>query len=173
MYGGDKSCITNRFLQGATTPNGLWEPVLGKGDGRRHFVGGYGMQGGHLGADVPLLSHAPLAWTSSLGRVRLFHRKNSAGRCQRPTCHSLSPRVIATHFFFHTGERGNKYKLWIPQNGNTIEMFSWQFSSSAVHFLTLEQELIAVNSSAPQSQWPAREGQCSCEGSCLGRGCLR
>lgn len=36
MYGGDKSCITNRFLQGATTPNGLWEPVLGKGDGRRH-----------------------------------------------------------------------------------------------------------------------------------------
>lgn len=34
-------------------------PWSRKGDGRRYFVGGSCMQGGCLGADVPLLSRTP------------------------------------------------------------------------------------------------------------------
>lgn len=75
-------------------------------------------------------------------------------------------------FFFHTGERGNKCKPRVPQNGNTIEMFSCQFSS-AVHFLTLEQELIAVNSSASQSNDLLERTSALVKGLCLGRECLK
>lgn len=90
--------------------------------------------------------HAAEAWTSSLGRVRLLHRNNSAERCQRSTCHSLSSRLITTLLFY--SHRGKETKMQTVNPGK--RKCDWNVFF-LISLLTLEQELIAANNSATQS----------------------
>lgn len=74
-------------------------------------------------------AHPAEARTSSLGRVKLLHRKHPAGRCRRSPCHSLSPRVTVTHFFFfHTRERGNKCETLSPTKRKGYRNVFWLIS---------------------------------------------
>lgn len=103
-------------------PDGLWEPVPGEGDGRRHFVGGSCMQGDHLGADAPVMCTISMNLLPRKGQAlsqREFSRKVPETHISLP----VSKSHCNTFFFIFTQGKGGTNANHESQETETLLKF--------------------------------------------------